>query len=553
MKRIAIRFLQHYDRYIVLIRRSYHQKTLLIQKQDNYNKNNNKYQKNECNNSIPHEDITSNLNEQQQHHETSSNKPIAKLYTSLFRNHHNNNNNENRNSNEWNESLSSTQQQEYQYLIDYTKGWAWQNLILQRRLDLRRKIRDMDEDKQKDHITTSLKQQQQEEEEENLQLKDYVDHDAIFMFEHNHVYTLGRGSNENFLTFLSLQSNNTEINKNNNQSNNHKNDENCTNDHEEVLKRIRYQLSRKHRGPGTSRLCMNQKRYVYAHDTDDQIEKIVNQLFPNPTIAGKQMIDYQNHPNELGIIPVIAPNNVPTYRIERGGEVTYHGPGQLVVYPMLDLLLHHNRKADLHWFINIIEEIIIQTLHVYNIHGYRDDINTGVWVTEEVEEEMNRDDSNIDVPQQKQIIQYRNKIAAVGIASSRWITTHGFALNVNPNLQYFDPSTIIPCGIMMDNENEINTTTTPDTSTNTTTVPHPSSSSKKTTTIPNDHHDHQYYTKPFIQVKRGVTSIERILRNRNGDATTTNIPTIEHVAQTILEKMESILQLHIEYGRYISK
>ena len=118
---------------------------------------------------------------------------------------------------------------------------------------------------------------------------------------------------------------------------------------------------------------------------------------------------------------VIAPNGAPIYRIERGGEVTYHGPGQLVCYPLLDLT-NDPYKQDLHWYLHSIEEVIIQTLQEYDIQGVRDDINTGVWVN-------------------------GHKIAAVGVSSSRWITTHGFALNICPDLNYFDTSLIIPCGI----------------------------------------------------------------------------------------------------------
>ena len=105
--------------------------------------------------------------------------------------------------------------------------------------------------------------------------------------------------------------------------------------------------------------------------------------------------------------------------------VTFHGPSQLVVYPMLDLKDGGRSgayQADLHWYLRMIEEVIIQTLKHYGIDGNRDEINTGVWVG-------------------------KNKIAAVGISSSRWITTHGFALNVDPDLSYFDTSVILPCGI----------------------------------------------------------------------------------------------------------
>ena len=119
--------------------------------------------------------------------------------------------------------------------------------------------------------------------------------------------------------------------------------------------------------------------------------------------------------------PVYAPNGAPIYRIERGGEVTYHGPGQLVLYPLLNLR-HSAFKQDLHWYLRNIEEVVIQTLNEFGIDSNRDSINTGVWVGQ-------------------------NKIAAVGVSSSRWITTHGCAINVSPNLDHFDKEIITPCGI----------------------------------------------------------------------------------------------------------
>ncbi|KAL7429391.1 hypothetical protein ACHAXH_005767 [Discostella pseudostelligera] len=84
---------------------------------------------------------------------------------------------------------------------------------------------------------------------------------------------------------------------------------------------------------------------------------------------------------------------------------------------------HSSYQPDLHWYLHQIEEVIIQTLEYYNISSHRDTINTGVWVG-------------------------TNKIAAVGVASSRWITSHGCALNVNPDLSYFGRDVITPCGIM---------------------------------------------------------------------------------------------------------
>ena len=117
----------------------------------------------------------------------------------------------------------------------------------------------------------------------------------------------------------------------------------------------------------------------------------------------------------------MAPNDVPVYRVERGGEVTFHGPSQLVVYPIFNLRSPPARD-DLHWYLRTLEQVIIDTLQHYGIAGTRDEINTGVWVGQD-------------------------KIAAVGIAASRWITHHGFALNVDPQLSYFDTEFILPCGI----------------------------------------------------------------------------------------------------------
>lgn len=107
----------------------------------------------------------------------------------------------------------------------------------------------------------------------------------------------------------------------------------------------------------------------------------------------------------------------PLYRIERGGEVTYHCPGQLVGYPILNLRYY---QQDLHWYLRSLEEVLIQVLGAYGLNGYRIKGLTGVWLE-------------------------GRKVAAIGIKVSRWISMHGFALNVCPDLAGFD--SIIPCGI----------------------------------------------------------------------------------------------------------
>ena len=102
---------------------------------------------------------------------------------------------------------------------------------------------------------------------------------------------------------------------------------------------------------------------------------------------------------------------------DRGGNVTFHGPGQLVGYPILDL---NNYKKSITWYMRELEKLIINTLKNYNIKAERKKGLTGVWVNDK-------------------------KIAALGVRISRWVTMHGFSLNINPDLKYYQG--IIPCGI----------------------------------------------------------------------------------------------------------
>ena len=110
-------------------------------------------------------------------------------------------------------------------------------------------------------------------------------------------------------------------------------------------------------------------------------------------------------------------------KTNRGGDITYHGPGQLVVYPILDL---DNFFTDIHKYLRLLETVIIDTLATYHIKAGRIKELTGVWV-------------NTQCPQ------YARKICAIGIKMGRWVTMHGFALNVNTDLHFF--KNIIPCGI----------------------------------------------------------------------------------------------------------
>jgi len=110
------------------------------------------------------------------------------------------------------------------------------------------------------------------------------------------------------------------------------------------------------------------------------------------------------------------------YKINRGGDITYHGPGQIVGYPILDL---ENFFTDIHKYLRFLEEAIILTLAEYGIESGRSDGETGVWL-------------GVGTP-------FARKICAMGVRASRWVTMHGFALNINADLGYFD--NIIPCGI----------------------------------------------------------------------------------------------------------
>lgn len=114
--------------------------------------------------------------------------------------------------------------------------------------------------------------------------------------------------------------------------------------------------------------------------------------------------------------------NATFVKTNRGGDITYHGYGQIVGYPILDL---DNFKSDIHLYMRNLEEVIIRTIAEYGLQGERSEGETGVWL-------------DVGKP-------YARKICAMGVKTSKWVTMHGFALNVNTDLRYFEY--IIPCGI----------------------------------------------------------------------------------------------------------
>jgi lipoyl(octanoyl) transferase len=165
-------------------------------------------------------------------------------------------------------------------------------------------------------------------------------------------------------------------------------------------------------------------------------QKIVNRnLKPEEQVPTKNYLVFVEHPHvytlgksgdEKNLLlnqNQLSANQATYYKVNRGGDITYHGPGQLVAYPILDL---DNFFTDIHKYLRLLEESIILTLLEYGITSERSNGETGVWL-----------DANDKTK--------ARKICAMGVRCSRWVTMHGLAFNVNVDLNYF--SNIIPCGI----------------------------------------------------------------------------------------------------------
>jgi lipoyl(octanoyl) transferase len=162
--------------------------------------------------------------------------------------------------------------------------------------------------------------------------------------------------------------------------------------------------------------------------------KIKNRKFPENRVSTKNHLIFCEHPHvytlgksgDLKNLLIDSPKrkekNISFYKINRGGDITYHGPGQLVVYPILDLDYFF---SDIHKYLRLLEESVILTLADYGVTGQRLDGFTGVWV-----------DAEKETPR---------KICAIGVKCSRWVTMHGIGFNINSNLDYFKH--IVPCGI----------------------------------------------------------------------------------------------------------
>ena len=163
-------------------------------------------------------------------------------------------------------------------------------------------------------------------------------------------------------------------------------------------------------------------------------QKIYNRKNPDSTTKTKNHLLFCEHPhvytlgtsgskeNLLVSEAILKKLNATYYKINRGGDITYHGPGQLVAYPIFDLDYFF---TDIHKYLRFLEESVILTLKEYGLIGDRIDGLTGVWI-----------DVKSNNPR---------KICALGVKSSRWVTMHGIGFNVNTDLSYFDA--IVPCGI----------------------------------------------------------------------------------------------------------
>lgn len=137
-----------------------------------------------------------------------------------------------------------------------------------------------------------------------------------------------------------------------------------------------------------------------------------------------------------------APFSCDVHKVERGGKITYHGPGQLVLYPMLNL---RDFRLDLHWYVESIEETIIRMLRSLGIGAARLKGFPGVWVGGEIEEAHRKDRNGSQIPKTVEGTGFERKIAQVGMNCSKWYTSHGFAVNVCPVMDHFNY--IVPCGI----------------------------------------------------------------------------------------------------------
>lgn len=178
---------------------------------------------------------------------------------------------------------------------------------------------------------------------------------------------------------------------------------------------------------------MKTEKFIAYPDALEQMEQIVSGLISGNDLEHVWLLE---HPElytagtSANLSDLIDPDLFPVYSSQRGGQYTYHGPGQRIAYTMLDL---NKRGKDVRKYVHSLEEWIIQTLAEFDIKGERRKDRVGVWVV--------RDDK----PPTSSGQFLEDKIAAVGVRLRKWISFHGIAINVNPNLNHYKG--IVPCGI----------------------------------------------------------------------------------------------------------
>ena len=178
---------------------------------------------------------------------------------------------------------------------------------------------------------------------------------------------------------------------------------------------------------------MKTEKFINYPDALEQMEQIVSGLISGNDLEHVWLLE---HPElytagtSANLSDLIDPDLFPVYSSQRGGQYTYHGPGQRIAYTMLDL---NKRGKDVRKYVHSLEEWIIQTLAEFDIKGERRKGRVGVWVV--------RDDKPASSSGQFM----EDKIAAVGVRLRKWISFHGIAINVNPNLNHYKG--IVPCGI----------------------------------------------------------------------------------------------------------
>ena len=178
---------------------------------------------------------------------------------------------------------------------------------------------------------------------------------------------------------------------------------------------------------------MKTEKFINYPDALEQMEQIVSGLISGNDLEHVWLLE---HPElytagtSANLSDLIDPDLFPVYSSQRGGQYTYHGPGQRIAYTMLDL---NKRGKDVRKYVHSLEEWIIQTLAEFDIKGERRKDRVGVWVV--------RDDKPASSSGQFM----EDKIAAVGVRLRKWISFHGISINVNPNLNHYKG--IVPCGI----------------------------------------------------------------------------------------------------------